>query len=98
MVITVILALNIALWRSFRSSATSRYSRILIFAAGLMLGCRAIDTGGTLTINHLFAGFNQRAGPLLILGVIYTGLVYMIAIALGATVIGIVRRFSARRS
>ena len=57
-----------------------------IFAGGLMLGCRAIDRGEPLTFNHLFAGFSQRAGPLFVVGLLYTG----IAIAIGATVIGIV--------
>ncbi|MEP6941351.1 MAG: BPSS1780 family membrane protein [Betaproteobacteria bacterium] len=57
-----------------------------VFAGGLMLGCRAIDRGEPLTLNHLFAGFSQRAGPLFVVGLLYPG----IAIAIGATVIGIV--------
>ncbi len=57
-----------------------------VFAGGLMLGCRAIDRGEPLTFNHLFAGFSERAGPLFVVGLLYTG----IAIAIGATVIGIV--------
>jgi len=57
-----------------------------VFAGGLMLGCRAIDRGEPLTLGHLFAGFSTRAGPLFVVGLLYTG----IAIAVGATVIGIV--------
>jgi uncharacterized membrane protein len=45
-----------------------------------MLGCRAIDNGAPLTINHLFAGFAQRTGPLLMLGAIYTAVVLGIAL------------------
>jgi uncharacterized membrane protein len=56
-----------------------------VFLGGLMLGCRAIDRGEPLTFNHLFAGFSQRAGPLAMVGVIYTGLV----IALTLAVVGI---------
>ncbi len=56
-----------------------------VLTGGLMLGCRAIDRGQPLTINHLFAGFSERAGPLFMLGVIYLGL----AIAIVATVAGI---------
>jgi uncharacterized membrane protein len=56
-----------------------------VFLGGLMLGCRAIDRGESLTFNHLFAGFSERAGPLLMVGVIYTGLV----IALTLAVVGI---------
>jgi uncharacterized membrane protein len=56
-----------------------------VFMGGLMLGCQAIDRGQPLTINHLFAGFSERAGPLLILGLLYTG----IAVAITLTVAGI---------
>jgi len=40
-----------------------------IFGAGLMLGCKALDGGGTLEIAHLFAGFKHRAGDLVLVGV-----------------------------
>jgi hypothetical protein len=56
-----------------------------VFMGGLMLGCRAIDRGQPLTVNHLFAGFSERAGPLIILGLLYTG----IAVAITLTVAGI---------
>lgn len=42
-----------------------------ILAGGLMLGCRAIDRGEPLTINHLFAGFGPKAGSLLIVALIF---------------------------
>jgi len=42
-----------------------------VLLGGLMLGCRAIDRGEPLTIAHLFAGFGPKAGPLLILALIY---------------------------
>ncbi len=56
-----------------------------VFAAGLMLGCRAIDRGQPLTVNHLFAGFGERTGPLLILGL----LSLVIAMVITLTVAGI---------
>jgi uncharacterized membrane protein len=56
-----------------------------VFMGGLMLGCRAIDRGQPLTVNHLFAGFSERAGPLIVLGLLYTG----IAVAITLTVAGI---------
>jgi uncharacterized membrane protein len=40
-----------------------------IFGAGLMLGCRALDQGGTLELAHLFAGFKHRTGDLVLVGV-----------------------------
>jgi uncharacterized membrane protein len=44
-----------------------------VFVGGLMLGCRALDRGNPLTIGHLFAGFSQRTGPLVMVGLLYTG-------------------------
>jgi len=52
-----------------------------VFAGGLMLGCRAVDRGQPLTVNHLFAGFSDRAGPLFILGLLYTGIAVAIVLA-----------------
>ena len=43
-----------------------------VFIGGLMLGCREIGNGGMLQVNHLFAGFNQNVGNLIVLGLIYT--------------------------
>lgn len=40
-----------------------------ILGAGLMLGCKALDEGGTLEFAHLFAGFKQRTGDLVLVGV-----------------------------
>lgn len=39
-----------------------------IFGAGLMLGCKALDAGETLEFAHLFAGFKQRTGDLVMVG------------------------------
>ena len=41
-----------------------------IFVGGLMLGCRALDNGESLEIGHLFAGFSNRTGDLVVLGVL----------------------------
>ena len=48
-----------------------------VFVGGLMLGCRALDRGNPLTLAHVFAGFSQCAGQLVLVGVIYA--VLMIA-------------------
>ena len=56
---------------------------------GLMLGCRAIDRGNPLMVAHLFAGFSQRTRSLVIAGAIYTGLLLLITIAIGAMMIAI---------
>ena len=67
-----------------------------VFAGGLMLGCRAVDRGNPLTLAHVFAGFSQRTGPLLVVGLIYTVLVIAVVVVVavllflffGAAVIG----------
>ena len=40
-----------------------------IFAGGLMLGCRDLDQGRSLEIAHLFSGFKDKAGNLVMIGV-----------------------------
>lgn len=61
-----------------------------IFAAGLMLGCREQDQGGEIDINHLFAGFKQKTGDLVMVGVfnlvgwLIIGLVVLLVIGGGA--------------
>jgi hypothetical protein len=53
-----------------------------VFGAGLMLGCRAIDAGEELRFGHLFAGFQDKLGRLLMIGVlVLLGSVVIIAIA-----------------
>jgi uncharacterized membrane protein len=41
-----------------------------VFGAGLILGCRALQEGGTLEFNHLFEGFKQKTGELILIGVL----------------------------
>jgi uncharacterized membrane protein len=45
-----------------------------VFMAGFMLGCRSLDAGESMTVNHLFAGFQQHAKPLLGAGLLNLGL------------------------
>jgi len=42
-----------------------------VFAGGVLSGCRAQDRGGEIRIEHLFGGFSDRLGPLMILGLLY---------------------------
>ena len=52
-----------------------------VFMAGFMLGCRAIENGGELELNHLFAGFKQNTSQLITVGGIYlAGLIVIIGI------------------
>jgi len=43
---------------------------IQIFAGGLMLGCKALDTSNELEVGHLFAGFQRSTNSLVLLGVL----------------------------
>jgi uncharacterized membrane protein len=55
-----------------------------LIVGGLMLGCRAIDRGNPLLFTHVFAGFSQRTGPLITVGLIYTGLSILIWLIIAA--------------
>jgi uncharacterized membrane protein len=39
-----------------------------VFGGGLMLGCKELDRGGALALDHLFAGFKQNTGDLVMVG------------------------------
>lgn len=54
-----------------------------VFAAGLVIGSRAIDEGGNLEIAHLFAGFRERFGTLASVGLLYLGASVAIALVVG---------------
>ena len=41
-----------------------------VFMGGLMLGCRALDRAENFEVGHLFAGFRQNTGDLVVLGVL----------------------------
>jgi uncharacterized membrane protein len=44
-----------------------------VLGAGVLLGARALDRGGELTLGHLFACFNDKAMPLVIVALLYLG-------------------------
>ena len=44
-----------------------------VFGAGVLIGCRSLDTGGGLEFNHLFAGFKTSVGKLIGVGALYLG-------------------------
>ncbi len=62
-----------------------------VLVAGMMAGCNAQDRGGEITINHLFSGFSEKLGPLVILGLVYlagTVLIVCIVAAIAIATIG----------
>jgi uncharacterized membrane protein len=40
-----------------------------VFAGGIVLGCQSLRDGGELEIGHLFAGFKEHTGKLVMIGV-----------------------------
>ena len=63
-----------------------------VLLAGLMLGAHAVYQGEPLTLGHLVAGFRERVGPLMILGVLFAvatlAIVLLLAAIFGAGLLG----------
>lgn len=57
-----------------------------VFMAGFMLGCKAIEEGEELEINHLFAGFKIHTSRLITVGGIYlAGIIVIVGVVFVAT-------------
>jgi uncharacterized membrane protein len=56
-----------------------------VFAAGIALGCKALDEGRELEIGHLFGGFRNRTGTLIAVGAIYLAGSLVIMLVVGLT-------------
>jgi uncharacterized membrane protein len=57
-----------------------------VFAGGILAGFRTIDRGGTVTTNQLFAGFNDRLVPLVVVGLLYLAGTFAIVLVVAAIV------------
>jgi uncharacterized membrane protein len=42
-----------------------------VLMGGLMVACRSLERGGEFELEHLFAGFSRRFGPLMIVGLVF---------------------------
>ena len=58
-----------------------------VLVAGLLSGCRAIDEGGELRFDHLFDGFREKAGKLVLVGALSIAAGFVVAIVV---VVGVV--------
>lgn len=54
-----------------------------VFGAGLLLGCHALHEGGALEFNHLFEGFKQKTGELILIGVLLLAGSFIIMLVAG---------------
>jgi uncharacterized membrane protein len=42
-----------------------------VFTGGLIIACRSLERGGDFELEHLFAGFTRRFGPLVLVGLVF---------------------------
>ena len=70
------------------SMAVSLFMPVLI--GGIMIGCKTVDEGGELEIGHLFAGFSNQLGNLVLVGLFYLVGVFAIAIVIGILSVGLI--------
>jgi uncharacterized membrane protein len=68
-VVLVILSLVFHFFPIIGSLAWQVFSPVI--SAGLVVGCRSLETSGELEIEHLFAGFKSNFGQLIVLGLLY---------------------------
>ena len=61
-----------------------------VLGAGVLVGARTQDRGGELTVGHLFACFNDKAMPLVIVALLYFGGWFVIWVIAAALLVGIV--------
>jgi uncharacterized membrane protein len=54
-----------------------------VFTAGMMLACRARERDEDVRFTHLFAGFSNRMGALMLLGLIYFLIVMFVVMIMG---------------
>ncbi len=61
-----------------------------VLGAGVLVGARALDRGGELTVAHLFSCFNDRATPLIIVALLYLAGWFVIWLIAAAILVGVV--------
>ena len=81
----IILSFVIGLVPIIGTIASLLLSPVLI--AGMMIGAQAVDRGEALTLGHLFAGFQQRVGSLMLVGVLFA-VVFVAIVALIVVMFG----------
>jgi uncharacterized membrane protein len=67
-----------------------------VLVAGVMLGCRDLEQGEPLQADHLFAGFKENVGSLVLVGLLYlVGLVLIVVVVGIAAALGVAGVFAA---
>jgi hypothetical protein len=66
-----------------------------VFVAGLMRGCKELDDGGSLRFDHLFAGFKENIGQLMLVALLYlVGGVVILAVLFAFMGVGLLGMFT----
>jgi uncharacterized membrane protein len=61
-----------------------------VLMGGMLLGCRELDRGDSINVNHLFAGFSSNTGQLILLGLFhFIGLIIIMIISAIATLLSV---------
>jgi hypothetical protein len=99
----VVLILYVALKVLMRISVLGLVAILLlpIFLVGLMEGCRALERGEALQVNHLLSGFRTNVGPLITLGgisLVGNLLIAMIITAIGGDAMMTIMKFAGQTS
>jgi len=68
-----------------------------VFVGGLMVGCRALEQGDPLEVGHLFAGFRENAGKLVLVGVFSLVAFILLLVVVGVMVGGSIFALAAGR-
>ena len=64
------------------------YILFSVFAGGLMLGCQAQHEGRPFEIGDLFAGFKEKVGPLILVGVLFIAAM-LVLLVIAAVLFGV---------
>lgn len=59
-----------------------------VFTGGILMGARAVAGGEPLRFDYLFEGFKQKLGPLLGLGALTLGIMFLFGIIIGGAFVG----------
>jgi uncharacterized membrane protein len=54
-----------------------------VIMAGFLLGCHEQEEGGEFSVSHLFAGFSQNAGQLVLVGLYYLVMMVVVGLIVG---------------
>ena len=61
-----------------------------VIAAGFIIGCRAQDDGDDFTLGHVFAGFSNNMGQLVLAGLIYFVAVFVMTLVMVLGIFGMI--------